>query len=153
MTHSTLARRYAPLVALGAIQLLIIAVVPSKGAQSTVAAATGTGAYGSLASPGAPGAATPTGGATAAATGPDATAASGGGPVASGGTTVTSSSPAGATAASQSGPSAPAGDTSHCVNGREFDPAIDFYAPPCLPKFSGDNHGATYPGVTGDTVK
>jgi len=153
MTRSTLARRYAPLVALGAIQLLIIAVVPSKGAQSTVAAATGTGAYGSLATPGAPGAATPTGGTTAAAAGPDATIASGGGPVASGGTTATSSSPAGATAASQSGPSAPAGDTSHCVNGRQFDPAIDFYAPPCLPKFSGDNHGATYPGVTGDTVK
>ena len=25
------------------------------------------------------------------------------------------------------------GDTSHCVDDRQFDPAIDFYAPPCVP--------------------
>lgn len=27
------------------------------------------------------------------------------------------------------------------------------YAPPCVPAFSGDNGGATYQGVTGDTIK
>lgn len=27
-----------------------------------------------------------------------------------------------------------------------------FYAPPCLPEFSGDNGGATYQGVTADTI-
>src|SRR5689334_19174326 len=26
-------------------------------------------------------------------------------------------------------------------------------SPPCVPKFSGDNGGATSPGVTGDTIK
>src|SRR5579864_6516952 len=38
MNRGTLARRYAPLVALAAIQLLIIATVPSKAGKSSVAA-------------------------------------------------------------------------------------------------------------------
>ena len=44
------------------------------------------------------------------------------------------------------------GDTSHCKGGRQFDPAIDFYAPPCTPKFTGDNGGVTYQGVTKDKI-
>jgi hypothetical protein len=45
-----------------------------------------------------------------------------------------------------------AGDTSHCVDGFQFDVLIT-RGPPCQPKFSGDNGGATYQGVTADTVK
>ncbi len=44
------------------------------------------------------------------------------------------------------------GDTSHCVGGRQFDPRIDYYAPPCTPKFVGTNPGATYQGVTKDKI-
>jgi hypothetical protein len=61
----------------------------------------------------------------------------GGGPAGSGGGTATQA----------------AGDTSHCVGGRQFDPAKFAYAPPCVPKFAGDNGGATYQGVTKDTIK
>jgi hypothetical protein len=39
------------------------------------------------------------------------------------------------------------------VGDRQFDPALDFYAPPCAPAFGGDNGGTTYRGVTSDTVK
>ncbi len=42
------------------------------------------------------------------------------------------------------------------MNGREFEPAIVYWAPPCVPGTIGatgvDNGGATYPGVTGDEV-
>ncbi|HEX5268622.1 MAG TPA: hypothetical protein VFW24_17795, partial [Acidimicrobiales bacterium] len=52
--------------------------------------------------------------------------------------------------------SAASGDTSHCVGGREFDPAIDYYAPPCTPGTIGaaltSNGGATYAGVTGNQI-
>lgn len=45
---------------------------------------------------------------------------------------------------------AAAGDTSHCKNGRQTD--VIFNAPPCRPKFAGDNGGATYRGVTGKEI-
>lgn len=38
------------------------------------------------------------------------------------------------------------------MGGRQFDPAIDFYAPPCTAKSNGQNPGATYRGVTGDKI-
>ena len=43
------------------------------------------------------------------------------------------------------------GDTSHCKGDRQTDLLAS--APPCKPKFTGNNGGATYPGVTGDTIK
>jgi hypothetical protein len=43
------------------------------------------------------------------------------------------------------------GDTSHCKNGKQHD--VVYHAPPCKPKFSGDNGGATYQGVTADEVR
>lgn len=45
------------------------------------------------------------------------------------------------------------GDKSHCAGDRQFNPAIDFYAPPCVPKSNGTNPGATYQGVSGDEIK
>ncbi|MBW3536248.1 MAG: ABC transporter substrate-binding protein, partial [Actinobacteria bacterium] len=41
----------------------------------------------------------------------------------------------------------------HCVDGRQYDPAFYYYAPVCVPKFTGDNGGATYRGVTKDKIK
>lgn len=37
-----------------------------------------------------------------------------------------------------------------CVEGRQTE---DPLAPPCSPYFDGDNHGATYQGVTGDEIR
>ena len=45
-----------------------------------------------------------------------------------------------------------AGDTSHCTeDGKQTD--LISTAPDCKPTFVGDNGGATYPGVTGDSIK
>ena len=56
---------------------------------------------------------------------------------------------AGDPAAGAGGADAAAGDTSHCVGDRQFDVLIN--DPPCIPRFDGDNGGATYPGVTADS--
>jgi hypothetical protein len=49
------------------------------------------------------------------------------------------------------------GDRKHCVGGRQFDPNLDYYAPPCVPGTPGgaypNNNGATWRGVTGDTIE
>ncbi len=54
-------------------------------------------------------------------------------------------------------PAALAGSTKHCVNGRQFDTKIDYFAPPCVPGQPGaayaNNGGATWNGVTKDTIK
>ena len=60
--------------------------------------------------------------------------------------------PAAAAAAANPTPAAQ-GDTSHCKGDRQFDPAIDFYAPPCVGKSNGQNPGDTYQGVSGDEIK
>lgn len=162
MNRSSVARRYAPLAAVAALQLLIIAVVPSKAPSSTLQAAGGGGAFqpgaavgggsgatgdaaGGTADTIAGGATTGAGGATTGATTAGGGATSSGGAVSGGGGGGTSSN---------SGPQVAAGDTSHCVDGRQFDPKIDFYAPPCVPKWAGGNNGgATFQGVTADTIK
>ncbi|MEY2423137.1 MAG: hypothetical protein QOI95_3204 [Acidimicrobiaceae bacterium] len=140
MTRSTLARRYAPLVALAVLQLLIIGFVPSKAGKSggqQVAAANGSGRTAT--------------GATASGTNADGTVGPGGATGGAGGGGGGGGTVGGAPPGADS-----TGDTTHCVNGREFDPAIAYWAPPCVPGTIGatgiDNGGATYQGVTGDTI-
>jgi len=65
--------------------------------------------------------------------------------------------PTGGTAATgrgaAGGAAAATGSTAHCVGNRQFDPAIDPAAPPCVPKWAGtDNGGATYQGVTAKEI-
>jgi hypothetical protein len=139
VNRSTLARRYAPLVAIAVLQLLIIGFVPSKAAKQGQQVTAGSGNA----------ARTATGGAAAgsANTGTPGATASGPGGAAGGGGAAAGGAPPGADAS---------GDTSHCVNGRTFDPAIAFWAPPCIPGTIGatgvNNGGATYQGVTGDEI-
>lgn len=171
MNYQSVARRYLPLAAVIAVQLLIIAVAPSRAANSstvatggtsygtsagTNAAATGTGpggtgpaSGGSLTSPGSDaggsGSVNDTGGGTGSGGG-GATAT----PTGSGGTTSDSTGAAGG-----NGYYPTTGSTAHCVDGREFSTTIDLYAPPCVPGTVGgssDNGGATYEGVTGNSV-
>ena len=170
MNRSTLARRYAPLAALAAVQLLIITTVPST-APSTVAAdggaftpsgdvAAGDGTVteetvpgevpvdGAAVDPnaaagGGGGAATPTAGGGAArptTSGGTAAPTGGGAPTAGGGAGTT-------------GTAAASGDVSHCVDGRQFDPGLYYWAPKCVGKFTGKNPGATYMGVTDTEIK
>jgi hypothetical protein len=151
VNRSTLARRYAPIVGLAVLQLLIIGFVPSKAAKNDAAqvatrgGAAASGATSSKAGATGPGGATTPG---AAVSGPAGAAVAGpAGSAGTGGGATDSGAPPGAEAS---------GDTSHCVNGREFDPAIAYWAPPCVPgtpgAAGGNNGGATYQGVSGDTI-
>ncbi|HVM51581.1 MAG TPA: hypothetical protein VM262_00160 [Acidimicrobiales bacterium] len=135
----SIARRFAPLAALAAVQLLIIAVAPSKAPDSGVGAFAGVGSdvVGSEVIPSGT-----SGGATGAGSG-----ATTGGTTGAGGAGAS-----GATGSSGAGGGGGGGDTSHCVGDRQYDPAIEYYAPPCVPRWSGDNGGATYQGVTADTI-
>ncbi len=76
-------------------------------------------------------------------------AAPGGGAAAAGG------SAGGGGAAAPTAPRATAGSTAHCVDGRQFDPKIDFFAPPCVPGVPGAavaGNRATGLGVSKDTI-
>jgi hypothetical protein len=146
MNRATIARRYAPLAIALAVQLLIIVLTPStasRGGATALTSGSGGGndslvAGDSTGSGGDPGA-----------TGDAGTAGGGGG--AGGGTSGRAGGGGigGATAAV-------AGDTTHCKAGREYDPAIAWWAPPCVPGTPGgaypSNGGATYQGVTKDTI-
>jgi hypothetical protein len=135
MNRSAVARRYAPLVLLAAVQLIIITLLPST-APATQRLATGTStgpggssSAGAIAGPGGSAAA------PGAAGGPGNAAGTGGG-------------------VGGAGAEAGTGDTSHCVGDRQFDPVIDFFASACVGKWGGgDNGGATYQGVTADSIK
>ena len=146
MTRSTLARRYAPLVALAVLQLLIIGFVPSKAAKSgtQVSAGGGNGRTATAATGKTGGAAAGTTAAGSTAAGPNGTAAGANG------------TGAGGSVAGGSADAAASGDTSHCVGDRQFDPAITYWAPPCTPGTIGatgvDNGGNTFQGVTGDEI-
>ncbi len=170
MYRSSPARKYGPLALLAAAQLVVVLVAPSTAPTAgadTVAAGSFAGAPpgtvladgstvaadGSivaadgtvLAPPGSAGGS----GATTTGAVPGSTGTTGGGP-----TTTT-------TAAGGGGGKAPVaavatGDTSHCVSGRQFDPKIEFFAPPCAPGKPGAtgvaNGGATSMGVTKDKI-
>lgn len=134
---------YAPFIALAALQAVIIVGAPSKatdGSQVTSLAPldNGDGSY------------SPTGqGSTSVdpETGlPIDGSVDGFDSGTDGGTvgTTAGSSATGGTGGNASG--APAGDVSHCKNGRQTD--IIYSAPPCRPKFVGNNGGASYRGVT-----
>jgi hypothetical protein len=158
MNRSTLARRYAPLVALAAIQLLIIATVPSTAAKRVVSQAnTGSGGF-------AAGQQGATPGSTDSGSG-----APGGGNAAAGGSVGGLSGSAGGTTVNTNGgasggsgpltstpPGVIGGDTGHCVGGREFDTKIAYWAPACVPGTPGatglDNGGATSMGVTANEI-
>jgi hypothetical protein len=164
-------RKFAPLAAVAGVQLLIILLVPSVAKTAGADQLLGAG-VGGVAGSGAGGVGAPTAGGAGSV--PLAGAAAGSG--VSGGPTGAGSVSGGSLAAGGVGPSgarpgaavAPAastpqvkkqlGDTSHCVGGRQFDPALDYFAPPCVPgqpggPYPADNGGATGPGVTAKSIE
>lgn len=145
------ARRYVPLAALIAVQVLIIALAPSKAANQAGGAALGTGpvqGY-SVGNTGG-GAASQANGAA----GPGVATGVAGGGTGNGGGAGTGASGSGGSATAGGLRNSPA-DVTHCSGNREFSPTIDFYAPPCTPGTIGGtyaNGGATSQGVSANSI-
>ena len=146
-------RLYGPFVAIVLVQALLIVVAPSNAPSRTNAFAGGPTASGSIdPATGRPatGATTGTGtGAVDPATGqplpPGAIDPATGQPVPG------AVDPATGQPAPGGDPAAATGDVSHCVGDRQFEVLI--VNPMCMPRFEGDNGGATYPGVTAESVR
>ncbi len=164
--------RYLPLAGLVAIQLLIVAVAPSVQERQTVESGSGgfdanagfqdpntglpvggedaTGVpVGSSSGSGSGQVSTGSGGSGSSGSGSGGPGGQGGGAGQGGGDT----GQGGGDTGQGGGGQVAQGDTSHCVGDRQYDPAIDFYAPPCVPKSNGQNPGETYQGVTGEEIK
>jgi hypothetical protein len=162
-------RRWAPLLLVVAVQVLLVAVVPSKGtvAGGGDALLGGAAPLGTDADAGAGAAVDPVTGQplTEVALDPET-----GEPLAGG---QGDPSAAGSGASGSSGPDAPAvssgsgaggaqpsssvqagkPDLSKCAKDGKRQQDVTTSSPPCAPRFTGDNGGATYPGVTRETVK
>ena len=148
-------RRWAPLLLVVSVQVLLVAVVPSRGSgpgDTLLADGSAAGVPGAApgvqvagAAGGAPGGAGAAPGAPGAVTGPGGTTAAGGttGGAAAPGTT----GPGGTTTAG--GPA----DLSKCAKDGKRQQDVTSSGPPCTPRFTGNNGGSTYQGVTGSTIK
>ncbi len=131
---------YAPFLVLMIVQALFIAVAPSRGPSATTDVSAGS---------------TPNGFAAG-----DQNASSGGDVIGNGATDVTAvgggstggQAGGGSNRSSSAGVPGPSGSTAHCKDGQQFKLVLNNPAP-CVPKFVGDNGGATYQGVTKDTIK
>ena len=157
-----LAKRYAPFAAVVLAQLAVITLAPSRAvtiADPYAAGAFGTSSGAGAGASGSPGAVGSVGGTSPGSTGtagggtspgslptPGAVGSGGTGSGGGGTTTGAAGTPAGGTTTG-----AAAGDTSHCVKGKQFGDYSS--APTCVPKFTGNNGGATYGGVTATTIK
>ncbi len=142
----TVLRRYAPLLVVVAIQGLLVTVLPSTAADGG-GSATGDADFES------PYTASPTGPTSNGSDGADPGAVDGDPSLGTSGAAGSAGGTDGGGQAGQPGSQGAPGDMSHCVNGRQFDPAIDYFAPPCLARSDGRNPGATYAGVTADAIK
>jgi hypothetical protein len=135
----TALKRFWPLVALLAIQALIIVVAPSTAPSRSSPATSGSGAQG--ANSGSSG------------TGSDLASGASATTLASG--AGRNGSPAGASPGGKATTFNP-GDTSHCVGGYEFSTSIAWYAPPCTAGSIGvadpQNGGATTTGVSSTQI-
>jgi hypothetical protein len=134
---------YVPFLALIAIQALLIAFLPSKGPKKESLAAD-TGLSTSLSGTGDQAAGDA--GAVDGATGGFSSGSGGSGATAAGGGAASGARGATGTAG------AAAGSTAHCVGNKQFG-IVAAGAPPCVPKFGGNNGGATAQGVTADKIK
>jgi hypothetical protein len=135
---------YAPFLVLALVQALLIVVAPSRGGNTGLSADSalqgGAGAPVDVDGDGVADVTTDGSLTDGSASGGGATGGTAGGAGRTGG-----EGGAGAPAAQM------AGDTSHCKDGKQVGGLR--VAPPCKPKFTGDNGGATYQGVTDKEIK
>ena len=155
MPSNPLLGKFGPLVLLAVVQLVLVLAAPSTAPNTSAA---GYSPYGNSTGTG-PGAATANG-----ATGPGGTVTGPGGTVTGPGGTATGPAGSSSVPGAHGGQSTSTttstqatGDTSHCVNGRQFDPAIDYFAPPCVRGLPGaafaNNGGTTWQGVSNTTIE
>ena len=140
-------RRYAPFLLLAGVQALLVALVPSTGAPRSADGQLNVGPGGYVA-PGAPfegevatdefGNPIPAGQPGAGVAGSAA-----GGPTGPTGAIGVPGTPGGAAAG---------GDRSKCAPDGVRQQSITTTSPPCVPRFTGDNGGATYQGVTREEI-
>ena len=155
MSGNPLFGKFGPIILLGVLQLVLILAVPSTAPNSSNSAlGSGYNGTGTSADGGAGG----SGGAVNAGGGNlPGGAVNGAGGSAAGGNVAGGGSSGPATQAMGAGLQKLAGDRTHCNNGRQFDPSLDFYAPICVPGKPGDpypnNGGQTWRGVSGDTIE
>jgi hypothetical protein len=156
-TPNALGRRYAPFIAVAAVQVLLVAITPSKdgGRGNQVASGAPGDQFVSAGEPGDGGGpfdADADAGAVAGGPGASGTGSSGAGGTRTGpgGSTPSASSDgSGAAGAVASGPI----DRSKCgPDGRQIGPT--YYMPACAPVWKGgDNGGATMTGVDAETIR
>src|SRR5439155_5094520 len=155
-------RRYMPLYAFGTVWVVMLALLPTidhrssngtlatagGGAQTPAASAGGSADNGSTAL-------STTGGSTVASGAATTTGSSspggGGSSAAAAGAPTASAAAAGPPAAVQTGTGVTKAGVA-CSKGVRQMPS-SLYAAPCVAKYSGGNNGATYNGVTPDTIK
>ena len=161
---------YAPFLALALVQALFVALFPSTGDDRSVSASGFDSSE--FGAPGGDQFGDTTFGDSGALDGAAAVDTDGDGvadaPGTAGGTTSGgAAATGGGTSGGQAGPTAPGsggrenpviaeGDTSHCTGERQMKVfAVDFENPECKPKLpaGADNGGATWTGVTKDTIK
>jgi hypothetical protein len=149
--------KFGPIVLLAVLQLVLVLAAPSTAPTATTAGTTpyGTPAGTTAAGPtGVPGVTGTTPGGTV--TGPGGTVTGPGGTVTGPGGAVTGGNTAGGQGGAP-GTAGLTGDTKHCVSGRQFDPGIDYFAPPCVPGLPGaafsNNGGQTWQGVSDKTIE
>jgi hypothetical protein len=135
--------RYAPFLAIAALQLFLVTVSNPSSTNTVNAGATGTGNGGLAAGAGGTGAVDGSGGAV----GGTAAGVTGGGV-----NGTTGGGGAGGAGGGAAGVVATSNDRSKCAPGGLLQENITYQSPPCMPKFVGDNGGATYQGVTKDKI-
>ena len=161
--RKSLLKLYAPFLALALVQAGFIAFAPSKGPGTTNQFAGGDFGNGpsGIANQGGGTSGGGTGGAggsgssdfsSDAGSGGDSSGGGGGTSAAGSGASAPGAQGGGGEAGPGGGGAVAAGDTSHCKGDRQFNFLL--VNPPCRPKWTGgDNGGATYNGVSGDTIK
>ncbi len=134
--------RYAPFLALAALQLFLVTMSDPVATTTALNAGTGTNGAtnGSLAAGAANGGVV--GAATDGAVGGNGVVGTGGG---------TNNTVPGATGTANQA-TAVANDRSKCAPGGLLQENVTWQSPPCMPKFVGDNGGATFRGVTKDKI-
>ena len=149
------AQLYAPFIVLVLVQAAFVAFAPSRGDSNDPLAGLETVGGGDFSDDGGSGFDPETGTAIDPETGEeiaiDGSDAGGGGAdgVAGGGGGGAAGAPGGGGGGTPG--AAGGGDTSHCKGEKQTDVIAN--SPACVPKFTGNNGGATYPGVTGTEIK
>ena len=145
---------YAPFIVLALVQALFIAVAPSRGGGDAtdlqaLGGGGGTDTGGGFES-GGDGGDTGVGGFEGGDTGADGASGTNGGGDGTSGGGGGGGAPSGGVAAGVG--AAAKGDIGHCKGPLQHNVFLNAN-PPCVPKFTGENGGGTYQGVTGDKIK